>query len=106
MPAVVKQFGHHHHAMAIGKLMPQDVFGHLSHEVSPQETAIIYAAGGNETPGSPHAACKTMRFHRRTALHLAAGAFALPASPRFTRAQTYPTRAVRIVITFPAGSTS
>jgi tripartite-type tricarboxylate transporter receptor subunit TctC len=47
-----------------------------------------------------------MRFHRRTALHLAAGAFALPALPRFTRAQTYPTRAVRIVITFPAGSTS
>jgi tripartite-type tricarboxylate transporter receptor subunit TctC len=47
-----------------------------------------------------------MEFPRRTVLHWAAGAFAPPALLRFARAQTYPARAVRIVITFPAGSTS
>src|SRR5215510_3147494 len=44
--------------------------------------------------------------HRRQFLHLAAGAAALPAISRVARAQTYPTRPVRIVVTFPAGSTS
>jgi tripartite-type tricarboxylate transporter receptor subunit TctC len=37
---------------------------------------------------------------------LAAGACALPVLLRFARAQAYPARTVRIVITFPAGGTS
>jgi tripartite-type tricarboxylate transporter receptor subunit TctC len=38
---------------------------------------------------------------RRKFLQLAAGAAALPAVSRFARAQTYPTRAVRILVGFP-----
>ena len=38
--------------------------------------------------------------HRRQFLHLAAGAAALPAVSRIARAQTYPTRPVRIVVAF------
>ena len=37
-----------------------------------------------------------MKLPRRTFLHLAAGAAALPAVSRFARAQAYPTRPVRI----------
>jgi tripartite-type tricarboxylate transporter receptor subunit TctC len=44
-----------------------------------------------------------MKFPRRTFLHLAAGAVALPAVPRMARAQAYPSRPVRIVVGFPAG---
>ena len=44
-----------------------------------------------------------MKLPRRKFLHLAAGAAALPAVPRFARAQSYPTRPVRIVVGFPAG---
>ena len=40
---------------------------------------------------------------RRNFLHLAAGAAALPAVSRIARAQAYPTRAVRIIVGFPAG---
>ena len=47
-----------------------------------------------------------MKLPRRNFLHLAAGAAALPAVSRIARAQAYPTRPVRIVVTFPAGSTS
>jgi tripartite-type tricarboxylate transporter receptor subunit TctC len=47
-----------------------------------------------------------MKLPRRNFLHLAAGAAALPAVPRFAWAQSYPWRPVRIVVTFPAGSTS
>jgi tripartite-type tricarboxylate transporter receptor subunit TctC len=47
-----------------------------------------------------------MKFLRRQFLHLAAGAAALLALPRNARPQAYPTRPVRIVVTFPAGSTS
>jgi len=44
-----------------------------------------------------------MRFpHRRTFLHLAAGAAALPAVARIARAQAYPSRPVRIVVGFAA----
>jgi tripartite-type tricarboxylate transporter receptor subunit TctC len=42
--------------------------------------------------------------HRRQFLHLAAGAAALPALPRIARAQTYPSRPVRIIVGLPAGS--
>src|SRR5712671_2600058 len=44
--------------------------------------------------------------HRRQFLHLAAGAAALPAFPRIARAQGYPSRPVRLVVGFPAGSTN
>ena len=44
-----------------------------------------------------------MKLPRRTFLHLAAGAAALPAVPRFARAQTYPTRPVRIIVGFAPG---
>src|SRR5437016_2383875 len=47
-----------------------------------------------------------MKLPRRKFLHLAAGAAALPAVSRIARAQAYPTRPVRIIVTFPAGSTS
>ena len=44
-----------------------------------------------------------MNLPRRTFLHLAAGAAALPAVSRIAKAQTYPTRPVRIVVGFPPG---
>jgi tripartite-type tricarboxylate transporter receptor subunit TctC len=46
-----------------------------------------------------------MKFPRRQFLHLAAGAAALPAVSRIARAQTYPSRPVRLVIGYtPGGS--
>jgi tripartite-type tricarboxylate transporter receptor subunit TctC len=44
-----------------------------------------------------------MKLPRRTFLHLAAGAAALPAVSRVARAQTFPTRPVRIMVGFPPG---
>jgi tripartite-type tricarboxylate transporter receptor subunit TctC len=44
-----------------------------------------------------------MKFSRRSFLHLAAGAAALPAASRIARAQAYPTRPVRLVVGFAAG---
>jgi tripartite-type tricarboxylate transporter receptor subunit TctC len=44
-----------------------------------------------------------MKLPRRQFLHLAAGAAALPAVPRFASAQAYPSRPVRIIVGFPAG---
>jgi len=41
--------------------------------------------------------------HRRQFLHLAAGAAALPAASRIARAQTYPTRPVRLIVGWPPG---
>ena len=45
-----------------------------------------------------------MKLPRRKFLHLAAGAAALPVVSRIARAQSYPTRPVRIVVGFPAGN--
>ena len=44
-----------------------------------------------------------MKLPRRNFLHLAAGAAMLPALSRVARAQSYPSRTVRIVVGFPAG---
>src|SRR5262245_57349458 len=44
-----------------------------------------------------------MKLPRRKFLHLAAGAAALPTVVRVARAQTYPSRPVRLVVGFAAG---
>jgi tripartite-type tricarboxylate transporter receptor subunit TctC len=44
-----------------------------------------------------------VKFDRRTFVHLAAGAAALPVMPRVARAQAYPSRTARIVVGFPPG---
>jgi tripartite-type tricarboxylate transporter receptor subunit TctC len=44
-----------------------------------------------------------VKFHRRTFVHLAAGAVALPALSRIARAEVYPSRPARIVVGFTAG---
>jgi len=46
-----------------------------------------------------------MKLPRRTFLHLAVSAAALPAVPRFARAQVYPSRPVRLIIGFAPGGT-
>ena len=45
----------------------------------------------------------TMKLPRRTFLHLAAGAAALPAVSRFAWAQAYPTQPVRVIVGYPPG---
>ena len=45
-----------------------------------------------------------MKLPRRTFLHLAAGAAALPAVSRVARAQAYPTRPVTMIVPLGAGS--
>ena len=44
-----------------------------------------------------------MKLPRRRFLHLVAGAAALPPVSRIARAQTYPTRPIRLVVPFPPG---
>jgi hypothetical protein len=44
-----------------------------------------------------------MKLPRRTFLHLAAGAAALPSVSRFALGQAYPTRPIRLVAPFPPG---
>ena len=44
-----------------------------------------------------------MKLPRRRFLHLAAGAAAFPVAPRAARAETYPTRPVRLIVGYPAG---
>jgi tripartite-type tricarboxylate transporter receptor subunit TctC len=44
-----------------------------------------------------------MKLSRLQFLHLAAGAAALPAVSRIARAQTYPTRPVRLIVPYPPG---
>src|SRR5262245_24958477 len=46
-----------------------------------------------------------MKLPRRTFLHLAASAAALPAVSRIARAQAYPTRLVTLIVYVPAGAT-
>jgi tripartite-type tricarboxylate transporter receptor subunit TctC len=47
-----------------------------------------------------------MKLLRRRFLHLAAGAAALPVVARVAWAQSYPTRPVRAIVTFPPGGTT
>jgi tripartite-type tricarboxylate transporter receptor subunit TctC len=47
-----------------------------------------------------------MKLPRRQFLHLAAGAGALPILPCIAKAQSYPTRPVRLIVTVAAGSSS
>src|SRR4030095_9563619 len=47
-----------------------------------------------------------MKLPRRKFLRLAVGAAALPVVPRIARAQTYPSRPVRIIVGFPAGGSA
>jgi tripartite-type tricarboxylate transporter receptor subunit TctC len=49
---------------------------------------------------------KATKFPRRQLLHLAEGAAALPAVSRIARAQTYPTRPMRLIVPYPAGTGS
>src|SRR5262245_36345950 len=44
-----------------------------------------------------------MKFPRRQFLHLAAGAAALPAVSRIAKAQSYPSKPVRLIVGFAAG---
>jgi len=45
-----------------------------------------------------------MEFPRRRILYLAAGAAAISAAPRLARAETYPSRPVRVIVGLPAGN--
>jgi tripartite-type tricarboxylate transporter receptor subunit TctC len=45
-----------------------------------------------------------MSFSRRRVLHLAAGAVTIPAVPPLARAETYPSRPVRVIVGLPAGN--
>ena len=45
-----------------------------------------------------------MKLPRRRFLHLAASAATLTALPRIARADTYPSRPVQMIVSFPAGS--
>ncbi len=47
-----------------------------------------------------------MNLPRRKFLYVASGAVALPAISRTARAQTYPTRPVRLIVGFDAGGSS
>src|SRR5262249_45718028 len=49
---------------------------------------------------------RAMKLPRRTFLHRAASTAALLAVSRVAQAQSYPTRPVRIIIGFPAGTTA
>ena len=54
----------------------------------------------------PPEAVSIMRLPRRTFLRLAAGAAALPAAARIARAQTYPSRPIRLILGFAAGGSA
>src|SRR5882724_7630866 len=73
----------------------------------PHKTGVVCSRRVSSWIASPRrgADCggSIMKFPRRTFLHLAMGAAALPAVPRTVRAQAYPSRPVRIVVGFPAG---
>src|SRR5262245_40967442 len=61
--------------------------------------------GGMKRRGAALQGGNAMKLPRRKFLHLAAGAAGLPALPCIARAQAYPSRPVRIMVGFAAGST-
>ena len=72
----------------------------------PGSFAILRFADSSIKVACRHFGGHTMKIPRRTFLHLAAGAAALPAISRFAEAQNYPTRPVRLIVGFaPGGST-
>src|SRR5262252_9050662 len=73
----------------------------LRQTATPQHRSRLH---GNDRP---HPKTPSSGQHpRRRFLGLAAGAAVLPAVSRIARAQTYPTRPVRIIIPAPAGGAS
>src|SRR6267154_5786072 len=54
-------------------------------------------------PSKKHRSNAMLKLPRRQFLQLAAGTAALAGVTRIARAQTYPTRPVRIIVAFPAG---
>ena len=78
-------------------MQPDDRSGSQSRRIGPRGTGnhVILCPAGN--PGD------AMKLPRRRFLHLAAGAAALPSVSHIARAQTYPTRPVRIVVGFAPG---
>ena len=56
-----------------------------------------------DKPGHDDWTWNVMRIPRRHFLHLAAGAIAAPTLPCIALAQAYPSRPVRIIVTFPPG---
>ena len=59
---------------------------------------LLLAGKGAQVRGA-----SPVKLPRRTFLHLAAGAATLPAMPRITWAQAYPTRPVTLVVPIAAG---
>jgi tripartite-type tricarboxylate transporter receptor subunit TctC len=66
-----------------------------------EEIGYLYMAGCHRT-----ASVFSVSISRRQILNLAVGAAALSALPRPARAQSYPSRPVRIIVGFPAGGAS
>src|SRR6202521_3560869 len=71
----------------------------LRHAATPQRQSRPRVNDRPERPSSG-------QHPRRRFLTLAAGAAALPAVSRIARAQTYPSRPVRIIVGFPAGGST
>src|SRR5262249_51195988 len=71
---------------------------------SPVHSEVGHRPSNRDTPfwlGCAVQGESAMKRSRRGFLHLATGAAALSALPRITRAQTYPSRPVHIILGFP-----
>src|SRR5262249_35044987 len=78
-------------------------------EANHRQTGQSYGSAGSDGARMEKAEPRriaAVKLARRTFLRLAAGAAALPAVSRLARAQTYPTRPVRIVASAPPGGNS
>src|SRR5262245_54263172 len=85
------------------KLLPRPVV--VRDRGGPSSSIAGHAPSGNVQPTKSWEGCTitSVKFPRRTFLHLAAGAAALPALPYIARAQAYPSRPVRLVVGVGAG---
>src|ERR1043166_810769 len=69
-----------------------------------ERNKTVFAAAASDVNGCARArGASAMELPRRTFLHLAAGAAALPAFSRAAWAQSYPARPVRVMVGYPAG---